>query len=288
MKKSIASAVREQRLLALEKRLSSIVPDLTHQYTEFTLESELMRDKVRAQHAFETEIVLAGIEFAAGSAAGSQENVPQPFVIVDIGDSSGTHLLYLKALLASDARFADRQLETLSVNLDPVAVGKIKNRGLPAVLCRAENLHRSLGIRPSLCISLEMLEHLSDPTGFLDSISRSEVCDWLVITVPYMPHSRVGLHHIRLGLRKPFYPENTHIYELSPQDWALLFQHSGWRVVEERVYRQYPRRSFWRVMQPIWRRYDFEGFYGVVLKRDRSWANWYRDRDTKADPAGRD
>lgn len=280
MRRSVRAATREQRLSALGERLSSIVPDLTHQYTEFALESDFMREKVRAQHAFETAVVLDGVDWAVRS----EENPGSPFTIVDIGDSSGTHMLYLKTLLSEDKRFANRRVETLSVNLDPVAVRKIKDRGLPAVLCRAEDLHQNLGVHPSLCISLEMLEHLSDPTGFLDSLSRSEVCNWLVITVPYMRRSRVGLHHIRLGLSKPFYPENTHIYELAPADWQLLFKHAGWRVVSQRVYCQYPRWRLWRVMQPVWRRYDFEGYFGVVLQRDRSWANWYRTRDANGQP----
>ncbi len=33
---------------------------------------------------------------------------------------------------------------------------------------------------------------------------------------------------------------NTHIIELSPEDWKLFFMHSGCEVMEEMTYRKYP------------------------------------------------
>jgi hypothetical protein len=162
----------------------------------------------------------------------------------------------------------------MSVNLDKVAVEKIKAKGLNAIHCKAEELHKH-NISAGLLMSFEMVEHLYSPIDFLDSISKESECEYLVITVPYLQQSRVGLHHIRLQQKRIVYPENTHIFELSPPDWKLIFQHSGWQVLDEITYYQYPRRSFWRIMQPVWKWLDFEGFYGVVLKKGRGWADCY-------------
>ena len=85
-----------------------------------------------------------------------------------------------------------------------------------------------------------------------------------------MRRSRVGMLH----LRKPheFFtgltPETTHIFELNPEDWKLLFKYCGYEIQKEAIYYQYPRkrlftRWLWRW---YWNKYDFEGFYGVVLK----------------------
>jgi hypothetical protein len=63
---------------------------------------------------------------------------------------------------------------------------------------------------------------------------------------------------------------------LSPTDWKLLFQHAGWQVVNEAIYRQYPFWSVWLLLKPLWKKLDFEGFYGVLLKRDRTWAELYQ------------
>jgi hypothetical protein len=46
-------------------------------------------------------------------------------------------------------------------------------------------------------------------------------------------------------------------------------------VAYESTFLQYPRRSVFHVLRPFWRTFDFEGFYGVLLRRDRTWADLY-------------
>lgn len=271
---SLQAAAREQALDGVARRLAGIVPDLTGQYTTFAVSGAMLRVKVRTQHAFQIALALRAVarvlERQRGGGAG--DGVLR---IVDVGDSAGTHLTYLKTLLGEDHRLAGRILECVGVNLDPAAVDRIRGRGLPAILGRAEDVVARGAIEAQVALCFEMLEHMADPISFLDTLSRSGRCACFVLTVPYLRRSRVGLHHIRRAERRAVTPENTHIFELSPEDWKLLFAHAGWAVSEEQVYRQYPRHSWWRVMQPAWRWFDFEGFYGAILEPDRTWADLY-------------
>ena len=58
--------------------------------------------------------------------------------------------------------------------------------------------------------------------------------------------------------------EDEHIFELSPQDWTLLFLHSGWKMTFSATYYQYPRKL--PLVSPFlayyWRYTDFEGVLG--------------------------
>ena len=264
---SIRSAAREQNLDRLSERLVEIVPDLTSQYTTFKIDNDFLQVKVRTLHAFQIDLVIKAINYIPPK---------ESIYVVDIGDSSGTHLIYLNSILKDDMRFASCNLNYLSVNLDPIAVDKIASKGIRAILCRAEDLYENYKIKADLIMSFEMLEHLYDPVSFLSIFSEKSVCEYFVLTVPYLSESRVGLHHIRHGQNRVVYPENTHIFELSPTDWKLIFQHAGWKVVSESIYRQYPLWSGWMLLKPIWKKLDFEGFYGVILKRDRTWAERYQ------------
>lgn len=266
---SLKSAAKEQDLVDFSQKLAKIVPDLTSQYTTFNVDNEYLHSKVRFQHTFQIKMVLKAINKFSFSSQST-------FTVVDIGDSSGTHLMYLEDILKDDRRFVPKAINTVSVNLDPVAVDKISSKGLDAKLCRAEELSEKFEIKADLLVSFQMLEHLYDPIAFLDSMSRNQVSDYFVVTVPYLAQSRVGLDHIRQGQIRDVFPENTHIFELSPEDWKLIFQHSGWRVTDEMIYRQYPRRSLLKLMKPFWKNYDFEGFYGVILERDTTWAQCYK------------
>jgi hypothetical protein len=258
--RSIRAAIREQGLFPLCERLSGLVPDISAQYSTFALDSAYLRTKVRAQHAFQISMVEKAFE--------RLDIVPKGGVtLVDIGDSSGTHLQYLRGLYP--------EIRSLSVNLDAEAVEKIRAKGMEAVHARAEELG-TYSIHADLFLSFEMLEHLSDPLRFLHDLSRTE-CRGFVLTVPYLAASRVGLHHLREGQQREVFAENTHIFELSPEDWRLIFRHSGWEVSYDRVYLQYPQKGVWRVMKGVWRKTDFEGFYGAVLTRDDAWSRLYRD-----------
>ena len=92
-----------------------------------------------------------------------------------------------------------------------------------------------------------------------------------------MRHSRLGLHHLRNNDKVELNAENTHILELSLNDWRLLFQFSGWRVEYNIIYLQYPKKNLLRLMKFFWRRFDFEGFYGAILIRDSTWSNLYKN-----------
>jgi hypothetical protein len=267
---SVRAAAKEQKINKIAVHLSKVVPDLTKQYTTAKLETEVLRVRARLLHAFQISFTLKAIEYILRCKAN-----PKSFFIVDVGDSSGTHLQYLKAILMQNKSYSSYKFRYLSVNIDPVAIEKIRSQGLDAVLCRAEELCEKYNLKADLFLSFETLEHLHDPISFMDTISRHSISEYFVITVPYVAQSRVGLHHIRNQQHRDVYAENTHIFELTPSDWKLIFLHSGWEVIEEKIYRQYPLKSIWIFTKPIWKKYDFEGFYGVILKRNRKWADCY-------------
>lgn len=263
---SIKAAVREQRLSPLYNQLAAIVPDITHQYSSFEVNTEHLIINVRALHSFQVALI--------NKALGYMEN--KDVTVVDIGDSSGTHLQYLNELNK------DRSFRCLSVNTDEEAVKRIQQKGMEAICTRAEDL-ASYSIDADIFLSFEMLEHLMNPSVFLRSLSVKTNCKAFVITVPYLSHSRVGLHHIRHGQRRNVSAENTHIFELSPKDWELVFKHSGWAVVSNRIYYQYPRMSpFGFILKKFWKWSDFEGFYGAILKPDQSWSDLYSGWNDKS------
>ena len=265
MVKSLKSARKENGYEKLTDNIINIVPDITKQYTEFLVDDEYKNVKVRAQHAFQVDMT------AKACSRIDKENL----IVIDIGDSSGAHIQYLQG----GAVEGNKNIDAISVNLDPLAVEKIKSRGLSAILCRAEELYDSPEFKDKevdLFLSFETLEHLFNPITFMHKISSMAKCKYFVITVPYLARSRMGLHQVRNKWTKNMTAENTHVFELSPKDWKLLFQFSGWKVVEEKVYTQYPKFGLLRFMQPIWKKFDFEGFYGVVLEKDQSFSEKYK------------
>jgi 2-polyprenyl-3-methyl-5-hydroxy-6-metoxy-1,4-benzoquinol methylase len=260
---------RERGESQLKKELSTIVPDLSKQYTTFevNMDNSYLVNKIRGQHAFQMSIALKAIELL---------NKHKDYInIVDIGDSSGTHLIYLSTLLSEKNI---HNIQTLSVNLDPVAVKKIKDKGLNAILSKAEELHlQPDGIKADIFLSYEMLEHLFDPISFLHNMATKSECEYFVLTVPYVYQSRVGMHHLRENNDQEIFAENTHIFELSPEDWNLLFRFSGWEIVYRDKYTQYPKSFPLNLTKYIWRKVDFDGFYGVILKKNLTIANRYQD-----------
>jgi len=257
--KSLQAAAREQRLEGLSEKLQALVPSITDQYTSFKVEGSYLNTNVRNMHAFQISLIDKVID-----------EFQEP-IIVDVGDSSGTHQQYITGLYSED-----KNIKCLSVSLDPKAVERIKKKGLEVVHARAEDLHKH-NIYANIFICFEVLEHLTDPCRFLYELSSKTDAAYLIVTVPYLRNSRVGLHHIRAGHKNKVNAENTHILELSAEDWKLLANHAGWTVVEDRIYLQYPRKSVWRLAKSIWKKYDFEGFYGLVLKKDDSWSSRYAD-----------
>lgn len=259
--KSLRAAVREQKLSPIYRQLTEIVPDITHQYTSSDLDSEYLITKTRAQHSFQIALANEALKLF-------DSPMKNEITIVDIGDSAGTHIQYIKGL------HRERQIRALSINMDSEAVRRIREKGLEAICAQAEDL-ASLSLNADIFLSFEMLEHLINPLGFLRSLAETN-CQAFVVTVPYVASSRVGLYHIRQNQRCKVNPEKTHIFEFSPEDWRLIFKHSGWAIQADRIYWQYPKRSpfrfFWK---RYWRRCDFEGFYGAILKPDKTWSSLY-------------
>jgi 2-polyprenyl-3-methyl-5-hydroxy-6-metoxy-1,4-benzoquinol methylase len=264
-KVSIELAVAQQGLIKLIKRLREIEPDISKQETSGSEKfNEYWEFKRRSLQAFQCKMMLKAIDFLGGG----------KITVVDIGDSAGTHMLYLKKLTRENVC-----VDTIGVNLDPIAIEKIKARGQKAILCRAEEL--DLGQQKvDLFTSFEMVEHLHNPAILFRRLAKRSACNYMVVTVPYRKQSRVGLYLLR---NHPKIMSNTaeeeHIFELSPEDWSLLMLHSGWRVVYDKIYYQYPQRIpiiSW-VLSLFWRKTDFEGFWGAILKKDIVLSDRYRD-----------
>lgn len=260
---SLKMSLREQKLEPMVESLRKIIPDVSEQEShESGPISAYFELKRRQFQAFQCRFVLESLK-----------QVKKPAItVVDVGDSSGAHMVYMRELTKGKLN-----LRTISVNLDPRAIEKIRKRGLEAVLSRAE--HLSLDAPVDLFTSFEMVEHLHDPALFFHRLAMRNDESLFLMTVPYVKISRVGLHHVRGKLMKKIYAEDEHIFELNPEDWSLLLKHSGWKVLAKAVYYQYPRRLFllsW-LLAGFWRITDYEGFWVVLLTRDKTFADLYQD-----------
>jgi len=264
---SIQQAIHDQGLRDMVERLRTAIPDVSDQYTagwDREAYETYWEKKLRGMHAFQIGCILEALDLIGGN----------NLVLADIGDSSGNHARYLKALATPD-----KIERVISVNLDPVAVEKVRAKGGEAVLCRAENLDVE-GIKADLFMSFEMVEHLTDPIRFLNALATKGSCPYLLMSVPYRRRSRFGGADIRTATERlpdRMTAEEVHVYEFSPEDWILLARFSGFTPVFTRIYRQYPRYSPLRLTQPLWSRLDTEGFLMLFLKRDLSFASRYAD-----------
>lgn len=223
-------------------------------------------------HAFQAKFTKSAL---CDLVANGYINPDSTLVMVDIGDSAGTHLKYQRKML--QGMFED--IRTVSVNLDPVAVEKIRaGGGGEAVLCRAED-YRPDGLSIDVYLSYEMVEHLHNPALFFYRLAKSNNGKYMVVTVPYRKRSRVA---VGLSMNCSNYDkitaEDEHIFELCPNDWQRLLWHAGWKVRKDEIYYQYPRRSiFTPLYRCAWEQCDFEGFYAMLLERDMTAANLYTD-----------
>ena len=259
---SLYLAREKQGYADLYKKLTEIIPDISDQYSSIDISGGYLTAKVYSQHAFQTQLVLDEIK--------NNENS----ILVDMGDSSGNHIIYLKNLTNG--------LSTYSVNSDKNAIDKLEKKGLPSIHSKVENLKSEghLNETIDLMTCYEVLEHLSDPIGFLKSLSESVDVKKFVVTVPYLSRSSVRLDKVENpSLDVPFNPEVTHIFELSPEDWNKIFKFSGWRIEKSKIYFQYPRNFFSFIFKFLWKKFDFEGFYGVVLIKDDTFLKMYNNFD---------
>jgi hypothetical protein len=255
-------SLKDQGLRELSAAITGIVPDIRHQYTSFEIDNPYLETKVRGQHAFQMSLVGRVID-----------EFESP-VIVDIGDSSGTHLRYIQGLYSKR-----KTIRSLSVNINAESVERIKSMGLEAVQARAENIE-AYNVNPDIFLCFQTLEHIMNPIYFLHDLAVKTTAKYLIVTVPYISESRMGLYHIRdirVDKKGAAIAENTHIFELDPDDWKLLIKHSGWGVKYERIYRQYPVRGALRITKGLWGKFDFEGFYGMILEKDDTWSSKYAD-----------
>lgn len=259
--RSIAAAIRQQGLTETVSRLRQIKPDLSDQYSVMPPANEYpyWELKMRGLHAFQMRSMLAALDL-----------VPErQIAVIDYGDSSGTHLEYLRHLAPPG------HIKTASsLNADPVAIEKIRARGGTAELVPPVG---SLPPKADFLILLETLEHFTDPIGFLRSVFASQTPN-LFFTVPLTRTSRfAGVSLRRAGEhRDPLLIEDIHIFELTPEDWHLLARLAGYAPVKTWTYRQYPRRRPLGLSAPLWRTTDFEGFHAVYAVRDDSLAKRYQ------------
>jgi 2-polyprenyl-3-methyl-5-hydroxy-6-metoxy-1,4-benzoquinol methylase len=261
---SIRRALSENGLCDMVSQLRKIVPDISNQEESerdfFNAYWELKR---RGLQSFQCSLMIKALSFLTSS----------EITVVDIGDSAGTHMLYLKEL--AKEQFT---INTLSVNLDPNAIEKIKARGLMALLCRAEDVDME-GYKVDMFTSFEMVEHLHNPAIFFHRLATKTNCKTMVITVPYLKRSRVGLHHIRNNSYEVACAENEHVFELSPEDWTLLMLHAGWKVVYSEINYQYARKLplISQLFSWYWKKTDYEGFWGAILEKDTTFSDRYMD-----------
>lgn len=277
LEKSIKKAAYEQGLHDKVEELRRIIPDISQQYSRWTIEDSYHETKTRTQQAFQMRLFERAVRMQ------NKKNM----ILVDIGDSAGTHLMYIKSLCK------DISFRTISVNLDEKAVQKIAAKGMEAICCAAEELDLAEK-QIDLFVTFQMVEHLMDPCLFFRKLAVKGKSDYLLVTVPYRNISSVGLWTyrplisalkknsedltvLRNKLPAEKYAEDEHIFELSPVDWKLLMLFSGWMPIYDEIYLQYPKRHYLYLTKPIWKNFDFEGFWGVILQRDRSFSDIYKD-----------
>lgn len=232
-------------------------PDFSQHFSIPTVEKE-EEARVRMLISAETLFVHESIKRI-------KEGATLPVTYADIGDSDGS-VRYLLSKM-----YTDHQLDTIGINLQAQAVAKMKKLGLKAICANAMDLEKQ-GANFDIVSLFETLEHLPDPIGFLKGISNI-VNNELVISVPYVRKSRIGLQYLRNNWPKKIKAtiENQHIFELSPSDWKKLMVHSGWKVNHEMIVKAYPRFSFHRlILEPYWRYLSFDGFWFVSLTKDRT------------------
>ena len=133
------------------------------------------------------------------------------------------------------------------------------------------------GVHYDVVSAFETLEHLPDPIGFLSNIKKV-VKKRLVLSVPFIRHSRIGLAYLsnKCSNETKSTVENTHIFELSPRDWKKIFLHTGWKEDEEWKLMMFPSNKISRlILQPFWRFVSFEGFWFVSLSKDNQHSSQY-------------
>ena len=120
---SLNSTNKQAGRLGMIEKITAIVPNISDQFSTWTVDMKNTYDvtKIRSIHAFQVSLAL----FALGKT--SNEITKNVLSVVDIGDSSGTHVRYLKELY-SDSN--NKSAEFISVNLDADAVEQISRKAV--------------------------------------------------------------------------------------------------------------------------------------------------------------
>ena len=252
--KSINRACKNKGLSKIREKLIATVPNISDSRTNYEVNSPYLQTAFRTMDAFQIKLFS------------DLHNYVKIKSVVDIGDSDGRHSIYIKELF-------NENIYTVSVNLDEKAISKIRSKGLIAIHDRAENINKHIeDIEAGICF--ETLEHITDPITTLHTIAEDTSIEYLVITVPYMKNSRVALQHIRKERIDKVHAENVHIFEFCPNDWELVFKHSGWKVLKSEIYREF---SYFNPLKFFLKLITHEGFMGYILVKDNKYSSLYND-----------
>lgn len=242
---SLKQAKKQNPYFSME-RLREIVPDISDQYTDLKIDTEYLELNVRAMHSFQVYLLRYYLL--------KKRDIKKKQWVVDVGDSSGNHSLYFKAC------FTDWDFQIISANIDKEAVEKIRSKGLNAVQKTAEKLYPA----GHIVTMFQVMEHLGNPIGLLKQYRKDNV-KAIILTVPYVRKTQV-LSNYDEGKTQ----ENLHIFEFSPGDWHKIFRYTGYKIVKEDIYYQYPKGVFSWFWKWFWTRFDYEGFYGVILEKGQN------------------
>jgi hypothetical protein len=230
-------------------------PDLENHFTSVTLDNEAIL-RVRYLICGEVYFLKKIIEEF------TRNRKTKECKYLDIGDSDGSVRLIMNKIMN------EIKIDSLGINLQTEAVNRVKATGLKAECIDAMKMGK-LGRKYDIVSLFETMEHLPDPIGFLDSM-HDVVGERLVISVPFIRRSRVGMQYLTDKWPKDKLPniENTHIFELSPEDWIKIFRHTGWKVEDQWKLLQFPRRGILKyIMRYAWIKISFEGFWFVSLSK---------------------
>jgi len=256
-KKAILDAKDEDKKFLEVWNLSlKVIPDM---FLDEHFLSSVSSDEARLR----IRLLICGEVFFTMDIIKALINRERSCTYLDIGDSDGSMRLLLNEAIPHF------HIESLGVNLQPKAIEKIRQKGLKAECLDAMEVGKT-GMKYDVVSLFETLEHLPNPIGFLEGI-HDTVGHRLIISVPLVTKSRVSLRYLNDGWSKDKTPtiENTHIFELSPDDWKKIFLHTGWRVEREWSLRQFPEKGVLKIMmQYAWRKISFEGFWFVALTKD--------------------
>ena len=84
---SLVRASKQQGMESLVQELITIIPNISDQYVTFKIDSDYLERKVRNLHAFQIGLITDAVK--------KLQETKDKLILVDIGDSSGNHLIYL-------------------------------------------------------------------------------------------------------------------------------------------------------------------------------------------------